>query len=100
MTYALVMIRFTKPLEQVLPHVDAHRAYLRGLKESGLLLVSGPFEPRIGGGVLLRIPDDQDPKAVLAKVRDDDPFFTVGLADYELLVWKPTIGTESLDQMR
>ena len=51
MPYAIGVIRYRRPLEEVLSHVDAHRAYLRGLKEQGILLVSGPFSPRNGGAL-------------------------------------------------
>ena len=51
--YALAILRYRKPLEEVLKVVDAHRAYLAELKRQGVLLASGPFEPRIGGGLLL-----------------------------------------------
>ena len=47
--YALAIIRYRKPLEEVLVHQDAHRAYLRGLKEKGVLIASGPMSPRFGG---------------------------------------------------
>ena len=40
--YALAIIRYRKPIEDVLKHVDAHRAYCQGLKQEGLLLASGP----------------------------------------------------------
>jgi hypothetical protein len=30
--YALALIRYRRPLEEVLAHHEAHRAYLRGLK--------------------------------------------------------------------
>ncbi len=33
--YAVGIIRYRRPLEEVLVHQDAHRAYLRGLKEKG-----------------------------------------------------------------
>ncbi len=54
--YALAIIRYRKPLEEVLVHQDAHRAYLRGLKEKGVLIASGPMNPRFGGLALLRVP--------------------------------------------
>ena len=74
--YALAIIRYRKPLEEVLVHQDAHRAYLRGLKEKGVLIASGPMNPRFGGMLLMRVADE-DPKALDA-VRDGDPFFRVG----------------------
>ncbi|RPI56330.1 MAG: hypothetical protein EHM55_05340 [Acidobacteria bacterium] len=95
--YALAIIRYRRPLEEVLVHQDAHRAYLRGLKEKGVLIASGPMNPRFGGIVLLRVPDE-DTKA-LDSVRDGDPFFQSGVAQYELLGWAPVIGKDDLDKI-
>lgn len=96
--YALAIIRYRLPLEEVLPHVDEHRAYLRELKAQGTLIAAGPFNPRSGGGLLLRVPDD-DVNAALGRIRDGDPFTQRGVAQYELLPWTPVIGNESLDQL-
>lgn len=95
--YAIAIIRYRRPLEEVLVHQDAHRAYLRGLKEKGLLIASGPMDPRFGGLVLLRVPDDN--AKVLDSVRDDDPFFQSGVAQYELIGWAPVIGKDDLDRL-
>lgn len=96
--YALAILRYRRPLDEILPHVEAHRAYLRGLKEAGTLLASGPFEPRAGGGLLLRVPDE-DGLAALDRVRDGDPFTQLGLAQYELLPWYPVIGLDDLARL-
>ena len=95
--YALAIIRYRKPLEDVLVHQDAHRAYLRGLKESGVVIASGPMNPRFGGLVLLRVPDDD--AAALDRIRDGDPFFQSGVAQYELIGWAPVIGKDDLDRL-
>jgi uncharacterized protein YciI len=95
--YALVLIRYRRSLDEIASTTPDHRAYLAGLKEKGLLLASGPFDPRTGGALLLRLPDD-DPGA-LDRVRNGDPFWLQGLADYELLRWVPVIGVEELDQL-
>jgi len=96
--YALALIRYRRPLDEVLTVVDRHRAYLRDLKARGILIVSGPFEPRAGGALLLRVPDD-DVHGALDRVRDEDPFVATGMAQYELLPWAPTIGKEELDRL-
>ena len=96
--YAIAIIRYRRPLEEVLKVVDAHRAYLAELKRQGVLLASGPFEPRIGGGLLLRVPD-QGADAALDAIRDGDPFTRAGLAQYELMPWAPVIGKEGLDRL-
>jgi uncharacterized protein YciI len=96
--YALVIIRYRRPLEEVINVTDAHRAYLRELKGQGLLIASGPFEPRMGGGLLLRVPDG-DVQGTLDRVRDNDPYVKSGMAQYEMLVWNPGIGKEELDKL-
>ena len=95
--YALGIIRYRKPLEEVLVYQDAHRAYLRELKDKGVLIASGPMNPRFGGLLLLRVPDD-DAKALDA-VRDADPFFQSGVVQYELVGWNPVIGKDDLDRL-
>jgi uncharacterized protein YciI len=96
--YALAILRYRKPLEEVVKHVDAHRAYCQGLKQEGLLLASGPFEPRTGGALLLRIPDDEA-QATLDSIRDNDPYTRFGLAQYEMWPWAPAFGAEDLDRL-
>ena len=94
--YAIAIIRYRRPFEEIAPLVDEHRAYLRELKEAGLLLASGPFDPRFGGALLLRVPDAEG-LAALDRIRNGDPFTKRALAQYELLPWTPVIGKESLD---
>jgi uncharacterized protein YciI len=96
--YAIAILRYRRPLEDVLTVVDEHRAYLRDLKARGLLVASGPFDPRSGGALLLRIPDEA-PLSVLDRIRDEDPFTIHGMAQYELLVWDPVIGGDDLDKI-
>jgi len=96
--YALALIRYRRPLADVLTVLDEHRAYLRRLEAEGTLVASGPFEPRAGGALLLRVPDD-DVHGALDRVRDEDPFVKAGMAQYELLPWAPTIGKDTLDRL-
>jgi uncharacterized protein YciI len=96
--YAIALLRYRRPLEEVLTVVDAHRAYLRGLKERGLLLVSGPLEPRTGGVLLLRVPDHAG-REMLDRIRDEDPYTKTGMAEYEVLQWVPNMGAEGLAKL-
>ncbi len=96
--YALALIRYRLAFDQVAPHLDDHRAYLRELKAAGRLLASGPLDPRSGGALLLRVPDEEG-LAALDKIRDNDPFTQRGVAQYELLPWAPVIGKEGLDTL-
>jgi uncharacterized protein YciI len=96
--YAIALIRYRRPLEEVVEVTDQHREYLKELQEEGILLASGPMDPRTGGMLLLRVPDD-DVNGTLDRVRDGDPYVTFGLAQYELIPWNVGIGKAELDKV-
>jgi len=96
--YAIAIIRYKKPFAEIEPMVATHRAYLGELKKKGTLLASGPFEPRFGGGVLLRVPDEGY-AAVLDAVVANDPYVKAGLAQWEIWPWHAGIGKEDLDRI-
>jgi uncharacterized protein YciI len=96
--YAIVIVRYRQPIEEVLKVQELHRAYLRQLKADGILLAAGPQDPRYGGMFLLRLPDGST-QAALDRIRDDDPFYSEGIAQYELLRWNVVIGKEDLDRL-
>jgi uncharacterized protein YciI len=96
--YAMIIVRYRRPLPEIEAVTEAHRAYLRKLQEQGILVASGPLEPRFGGMWLVRVPDEnplQDLDALMA----GDPFHQHGLANYELLPWKVMQGKEGLDKI-
>lgn len=96
--YALAILRYRRPIEDVAKFTDAHRAYLRDLKKQGIVVAAGPFDPRTGGAILLRI-NDADVHGALDRVRDDDPFTKEKVAQYELIPWNIGIGMEDLDKI-
>jgi uncharacterized protein YciI len=96
--YAIVVIRYRQPIEEILKVQEPHRAYLRQLKADGTLIAAGPQEPRFGGLFLLRVPDD-GAGAALDAVRDNDPYYQAGVAQYELIGWNVVIGKEELDKL-
>jgi uncharacterized protein YciI len=96
--YAIALVRYRRPLEEVVEVTDQHREYLKELKDEGILVASGPMDPRNGGILLLNVPDD-DVIGTLDRVRDGDPYVTFGLAQYELIPWNVGIGREDLDKI-
>lgn len=96
--YALMIVRYRRPIEAIEAVTEVHRAYLRTLQAQGILLASGPMDPRNGGVVLFRV-QDANPLADLDAIRDGDPFFQQGLATYEPLVWNVNFGKEGLDRL-
>jgi uncharacterized protein YciI len=96
--YAFAILTYRVPLDVVEAATESHRAYLRELNAAGTLLASGPLDPRTGGVFLLRVPDD-NAAAALDAVRDGDPFWKQGIANYQLLKWNPVIGRAGLDAL-
>lgn len=97
--YAIVIVRYRRPVEEVIVHQEAHRAYLNALKADGRLVAAGPMSPRFGGAFLMRVPDDAPEKA-LDDMRDNDPYYTAGVAQYELIPWNVVIGKDGLDSIQ
>jgi uncharacterized protein YciI len=96
--YALIIVRYRRPLPDIEAVTEAHRAYLKALQEKGILLASGPMEPRFGGLWLVRV-QDEDPLTDLEALKAGDPFHQHGLANYELIPWKVMQGRDGLDRM-
>lgn len=96
--YAIAIVRYRKPLEEIVKVTEAHRAYLKTFADQGLILASGPQDPRNGGVILFRVPDDNG-AAILDQIRDNDPFTVHGLAQYELIPWVPMTGKEAMERL-
>jgi uncharacterized protein YciI len=79
---------YQKPVEEVDQHREAHRAFLAGLNEQGLILVSGRRKPPVGGIVVIDADDLDHAKAIMA----EDPFAKAGVAVYEPYEFAPTAG--------
>ena len=77
--YAIALVRYRRPIEEVVAATEGHRAYLRQLKDSGTLVAAGPMDPRYGGIFLLKVPDE-NPQRALDAVRDNDPFYQQHIA--------------------
>jgi uncharacterized protein YciI len=93
--YAFVAVRYRYPLDRMMQTIDGHRAYLRDLHAKGKMVASGPFVPREGGGILLRVEDESEIQPILAK----DPFQIEQLVDTTVYKWAPNIGVEDLDSL-
>lgn len=96
--YAIAIVRYRRPIEEVVAVTDIHRIYLRQLKAEGKLVASGPMDPRYGGIFLLKVSDD-DPQRDLDAIRDGDPFHQHHIAQYELICWNVVVGKEDLDRI-
>lgn len=74
----IVSLGFKIPFEQFGDAVPRHRAFLQEGYDQGLLLMSGPREPRTGGVVLARA----DSLEALQTFFSHDPYLLEGLAEH------------------
>jgi uncharacterized protein YciI len=96
--YAIGVIRYRRPIEEIEAVTEEHRAYQRELKARGLIIAAGPLVPRLSGMALFRVPDENYIKE-LDKIRDGDPFVKHGVAQYEWLAWAPVMGVDGLNKL-
>jgi uncharacterized protein YciI len=93
--YAFVALKYLAPMERIQQTVERHRSYLRELNAQGKMVCSGPFQPRTGGALLLRVNDPSEIGPLLAK----DPYHIEQLVEDTIYVWDPNIGREALDSL-
>ncbi len=93
--YAFVALKYLAPLDRMLQTVERHRAWLRELHAQGKVVCSGPFVPREGGAMLLRVEHPSEIEPLLAK----DPFHVEKLVSSTVYVWDVNIGRERLDTL-
>ena len=79
-------VNYKKPLEEVERYLSAHRAYLDKLYAEGILVASGPQEPRTGGVILCGAKTTDE----AIEIYRNDPFYIHGIADYELTQFHAT----------
>jgi uncharacterized protein YciI len=81
----IVNLTYKKPLEIVEQHVVVHRAYIEECVRSNYLIAAGPKNPRTGAFLISQLTD----KAQLIDVMENDPFCLEGIAEYEIMEFKP-----------
>ncbi|WP_028534307.1 YciI family protein [Paludibacterium yongneupense] len=77
----VVLLTYTRSLDQVDEQLSAHRAFLERQYQAGVFIASGPQIPRAGGVILARGLSREDLQTLLAQ----DPFALHGLASYSIV---------------
>jgi len=81
----VVEIIYSRPFEEVSAVVPDHRAYLQTGYRRGLLLMSGPQSPRVGGILIARAETVEDIRSFC----DDDPYAKAGMATHRIVEFVP-----------
>jgi len=85
MPHYIVEISYRVPLSRIDQTLAAHRAHLQAGYDRGLLLASGPQQPRQGGILIARAPTRAELEAFIAQ----DPYRLEELADFRLIEFQP-----------
>jgi uncharacterized protein YciI len=77
----VVILTYTKPLDLVDSHLEAHVEFLKKSYEENVFIASGRQVPRTGGVILARAASME----ALQQVLSNDPFYKNGVADYRII---------------
>lgn len=80
-----------EPLEEIERLLPAHIRFLDACYEQGKFLCSGRKEPRTGGVILCICGSREEAESI----RDQDPFFREGAAEYEVIEFLPSKMSQS-----
>lgn len=93
----IVSLTYKVALAEIDAHLAEHRAFLDRHFASGAFLASGPKAPRTGGVILATIADRKALQAML----EEDPFWRLELARYDIEEFRPTRFADTLpDEFR
>jgi uncharacterized protein YciI len=85
MKHFMVEVTYRISIEEIGDRLALHRAHLQKGYDRGLLLMSGPQVPKLGGVVIARA-DSLDELMLFFK---EDPYQIQGLADYRFVEFEP-----------
>jgi uncharacterized protein YciI len=85
MKHFIVEITFTLPLEKIDEILPKHREFLQTGYNKGLLLMSGPKTPRVGGIVVARATSLEEIDGFFA----NDPYRLNNAAEYKFTEFNP-----------
>jgi uncharacterized protein YciI len=78
----LLIVEYTKPQQEVEPHISGHVDYLERHHGTGTFLVSGQTVPPEHGGAIIARGID---RAEIERITTEDPFVQAGVAAYTIV---------------
>lgn len=82
----LTILKYTRPIEDVISHLDDHIKFLEKYYAQNKFICSGRQEPRTGGIILCNAKD----KAEVNLIMKEDPFYINNIAKYEIIEFMPS----------
>jgi uncharacterized protein YciI len=81
----IIIVKYQSPIEVIDELLVAHRAFLDRYYKNGILVCSGPQNPRTGGIIISKAPN----KETVEQLISEDPFYINKAADYEIIEFNP-----------
>jgi uncharacterized protein YciI len=81
----VILVQYTKAIQEVDQYLSAHRDYLETGYQKGYLMASGPQNPRTGGVLLSQLKD----RRILNAFLEHDPFYMHDIASYQVIEFTP-----------
>jgi uncharacterized protein YciI len=94
MKHFVVEIIYKEPIDKIEEVLEKHRDFLDEGYKKGMLLMSGPQVPRIGGIVIARAESMES----LAEYFSNDPYQKSGLAHYQYIEFNPVKKNEIISE--
>ena len=91
----IIQLHYKTPLSEVNKYLSAHREFLDYYYKQGLLIASGPMNPKTGGIIIAASKD----KAALETIFAQDPFYLAEIADYHYIEFTPIKHCDALKEM-
>ncbi len=87
-----ITVTFTQPLAEVEKYMDAHRNFLDEALKSGVLLISGGRNPKVGGMIVCKFWSMDEAQAFVHQ----DPLCVADVADYDVVEFTPSRCAEAI----
>ncbi len=85
MKHFIVELTYVAPMAKIDEILPSHRAFLQEYYDKGVLLLSGPQNPRVGGIVVARAESLEAVKEIFSH----DPYLVQKAADYRFVEFNP-----------
>ncbi|MBB6253264.1 YciI family protein [Nitrospirillum iridis] len=82
-----ITVSYTRPLDEVKEHLDAHKEWLVRHIKAGAILVAGPLQQGQGGFILAHAQDGSEIATMIA----DDPLDRHGVASFDIQACDPVL---------
>jgi uncharacterized protein YciI len=82
----VITVTFKAPMSEVEKYMEAHRGFLDDALKSGVLMMSGGRNPKVGGVIVCKFWSMDEAQAFIHQ----DPLCVADVADYDVVEFSPS----------